>query len=49
MGEWGLFHWLSEDVDKLKLVRSMTKDAEQLKILDEVIAHIELKKDENRD
>ena len=45
MGDWGWFSWLSEDVDKLKLVRSMTKDAEQIKILDEVIAHIESKKD----
>ncbi len=41
MGASGLFHWLSEDLDKLKLVRSMTKDAEQIKILDEVIADIE--------
>lgn len=41
MGLAGWFHWLSEDVDKLKVVRSMTKDAEQLKILDEVIADIE--------
>lgn len=41
MGNWGWFSWLSEDVDKLKVVRSMTKDAEQLKILDEVIADIE--------
>ena len=41
MGNWGLFHWLGEDVDKLKTVRAMTKDTEQLKILDEVIADIE--------
>lgn len=43
MGDWGWFHWLSQDVDKLKLVRSATKDAEQIKILDEVIADIESK------
>jgi hypothetical protein len=43
MGEWGWFHWLSQDVDKLKVIRSMTKDAEQLILLDEVIAHIESK------
>lgn len=41
MGNWGWFSWLSEDVDKLKVVRSATKDAEQIKILDEVIADIE--------
>lgn len=41
MGLVGWFSWLSEDVDKLKVVRSMTKDAEQIKILDEVIADIE--------
>jgi hypothetical protein len=41
MGDWGWFSWLGEDVDKLKVVRSMTKDAEQIKILDEVIADIE--------
>ena len=45
MGSYGWFHWLSEELDKLKLVRSMTKDAEQIKILDEVIADIESKKD----
>lgn len=43
MGEWGWFPWLSQDVDKLKLVRSATKDAKQIKILDEVIADIESK------
>lgn len=43
MGEWGWFSWLGHDVDKLKMVRSMTKDAEQIKILDEVIADIESK------
>lgn len=41
MGAWGIFHWLSEDVDKLKVVRSMTKDAEQIKMLDEIISDIE--------
>ena len=41
MGASGWFHWLGEDVEKLKVVRSMTKDAEQIKILDEVIADIE--------
>lgn len=43
MGSWGWFPWLSQDVDKLKTVRSMTKDAEQLILLDEVIADIESK------
>lgn len=43
MGSWGWFSWLGHDVDKLKTVRAMTKDAEQIKILDEVIAHIESK------
>ena len=43
MGEWGWFPWLSQDVDKLKMVRSMTTDAKQIKTLDEVIADIESK------
>ena len=41
MGAWGVFHWLSADVDKLKVVRSITKDAEQIKMLDEIIEDIE--------
>ena len=40
-------HWLGEDIDKLKLVLSMTKDEEQKKILEEVIADLESKKDES--
>ena len=43
MGEWGWFPWLSQNVDKLKMVRSMTKDVKQIKLLDEVIADIESK------
>lgn len=43
MGEWGWFSWLGHNIDKLKLVRSATKDAEQIKLLDEVIADIESK------
>ena len=43
MGSWGWFPWLSQAVDKLKTVRAITKDAEQIKILDEVIAGIESK------
>ena len=39
--------WLGEDIDKLKLVLSMTKDEEQKKLLEEVIADLESKKDES--
>lgn len=41
MGLIGLFHWLGEDIDKLKTLRAMTKDQEQLKIIDEIIADLE--------
>lgn len=46
MGTWGWFHWLSEQADKIKTVRDMTTDAEQLKILDELIEEFESKKEE---
>lgn len=46
MGEWGWFSWLSKDVDKLKVVRSMTTDEEQIKLLDEIIADLEAKSKE---
>ena len=45
LGSWLL--WLGEDIDKLKLVLSMTKDEEQKKLLEEVIADLESKKDES--
>ena len=41
MGAWGIFHWLGEDLDKLKVLRSMTKNAEQISMLDEIIDDIE--------
>lgn len=44
MGNWGWFPWLSEKVEKLKLLRSMTTDEAQLKIIDEMIADMETKK-----
>lgn len=43
MGASGWFHWLGDDIDKLKIVRSTVKDPEQIKILDEVIADMEKK------
>lgn len=43
MGDWGWFSWLSQNVDKLKVVRSMTTDQEQLKLLDEIICDLENK------
>lgn len=43
MGDWGWFSWLSHNVDKLKVVRSMTTDQEQLKLLDEIIRDLENK------
>lgn len=47
MGNWGWFHWLGEEIDKLKALREITKDEAQLKIIDELIAENEkkLKKD----
>ncbi len=45
LGSWLL--WLGEDIDKLKVVLSMTKDEEQKKLLEEVIADLESKKDES--
>lgn len=45
LGSW--ITWLGEDIDKLKMVLSMTKDEEQKKILEEVIADLESKKDES--
>ena len=46
MGLAGWVAWLGEDIDKLKALREMTKDEEQLKILDEVIESLESKKGE---
>lgn len=43
MGEWGWFSWLSQNVDKLKVVRSMTTDQEQIKLLNEIIQDLENK------
>lgn len=40
MGLFGV-GWLGENADKLKLIRSMTKDENQIKLLDEVIADFE--------
>ena len=42
MGWFGLM-WLKEEVAKLKALRGITKDEEQLKMLDEVIANLEKK------
>lgn len=35
--------WLKDEIEKLKTLRSITKDAEQIKVLDEVIANLEKK------
>ena len=42
MGFFGAL-WLKEEVAKLKALREITKDEEQLKVLDEVIADLEKK------
>lgn len=42
MGWFGLM-WLKEEVAKLKALRGIIKDEEQLKMLDEVIANLEKK------
>lgn len=47
MGLTSWITWLGEDIDKLKLVLSMTKDAEQRKLLEEVILNLETKHNEN--
>ena len=46
MGLAGWMYWLGEQVDKLKQLRAMTKDAKQLKILDDMIAEAESKMEE---
>lgn len=43
MGLSGWWSWLSEEVDKLKAVKAVTKDPEQVKALEEVIASLESK------
>lgn len=43
MGLIGIWSWLSEEVDKLKAIKAVTKDPEQVKALDEVIASLESK------
>lgn len=48
MGLIGLFSWLGEDLDKLKVLKSITKDSEQLAIIDEIINDIESKSNENQ-
>lgn len=47
MGLTSWFTWLGEDIDKLKLVLSMTKDDEQKRLLEEVISNLEAKKNES--
>lgn len=46
MGLAGWLPWLSSHIDKLKTVREATKDAEQLKVLDEMIAEAEAQMEE---
>ena len=43
MGLAGWFSWMGEHLDKLKVLRSMTKDEKELKIIDEMIAELEAK------
>lgn len=43
MGMSGWWSWLHEDIENLKLLRAMTKDEEQQKILNKVIARLENK------
>lgn len=47
MGLISWIHWLSEEVDKLKVVLSLTKDEEQKKMLEEIIADLETKTNES--
>ena len=44
MGLAGWFSWMGEHLDKLKTLRDMTKNEEELKIIDEMIAGLEKKK-----
>lgn len=44
MGLAGWLGWMGEHLDKLKVLRSMTKDEKELKIIDEMIAELEAKK-----
>ena len=43
----GWIPWLNEDIDKLKLVLSMTKNEEEKELLKSVIADLESKANES--
>lgn len=46
MGKWGLFSWLGDFSDKLKAIRDMSKDEQEIAKIDELLAEIEQKKGE---
>ena len=48
MGIGGWMAWLHEDIEDLKLLRSMTSNEEELKVIDEMIAKKEAKIEENK-
>ena len=43
MGLAGLWHWLSEEIDKYKLLRDMTNDKNKKDAYDEIIKDLEQK------
>ena len=47
MGLTSWIPWLSEEVEKAKLILSLTKDEEQRKLLEELIADMEVKVNES--
>ena len=47
MGLTSWFTWLNDDIDKLKLVLSMTKNEEEKALLESVIADLESKANES--
>ena len=49
MGLAGWFHWMSEEVDKYKLLRDMTKDENKKEAYDEIIKDLENKLTEQED
>lgn len=49
MGLAGWFPWLGEEIEKLEVLKAITTDEKQLKIIDEMIESVKAKLEENKD